>query len=65
MSAKEQTLVTIKLFNEAFNRHDVEAVMKLMTDDVWRSPYTSALQPTPRDDGAVSRQLNGTVQSTA
>lgn len=28
------TLVTIDRFNEAFNRHDVDAVMALMTDDV-------------------------------
>ena len=25
---------TVRLFNEAFNRHDVDAVMSLMTDDV-------------------------------
>ena len=29
----EQTLATIHRFNEAFNRHDVDAVMELMTDD--------------------------------
>jgi ketosteroid isomerase-like protein len=34
MSATNQTLATIGLFNEAFNQHDVEAVMKLMTDDI-------------------------------
>lgn len=28
------TLATIDAFNEAFNRHDVDAVMALMTDDV-------------------------------
>lgn len=28
------TLETIDRFNEAFNRHDVDAVMALMTDDV-------------------------------
>jgi ketosteroid isomerase-like protein len=28
------TLATIRRFNEAFNRHDVNAVMTLMTDDV-------------------------------
>jgi ketosteroid isomerase-like protein len=28
------TLETIERFNEAFNRHDVDAVMGLMTDDV-------------------------------
>jgi ketosteroid isomerase-like protein len=27
-------LVVIERFNEAFNRHDVDAVMALMTDDV-------------------------------
>jgi len=27
------TLATINAFNEAFNRHDVEAVMDLMTED--------------------------------
>lgn len=29
-----ETLATIDHFNEAFNRHDVDAVMALMTDDV-------------------------------
>jgi ketosteroid isomerase-like protein len=28
------TLATVDAFNEAFNRHDVDAVMTLMTDDV-------------------------------
>ncbi len=28
------TLATVAAFNEAFNRHDVEAVMGLMTEDV-------------------------------
>ena len=30
----EATLATIERFNEAFNRHDVDAVMALMTEDV-------------------------------
>lgn len=30
----EQTLSTIDRFNEAFNRHDIDAVMALMTGDV-------------------------------
>jgi steroid delta-isomerase-like uncharacterized protein len=30
----EHTLGTIAAFNDAFNRHDVDAVMALMTDDV-------------------------------
>ena len=29
-----ETLATIDIFNEAFNRHDVPAIMALMTDDV-------------------------------
>jgi ketosteroid isomerase-like protein len=29
----EQTLATVHRFNDAFNRHDVDAVMELMTDD--------------------------------
>jgi steroid delta-isomerase-like uncharacterized protein len=29
----EQTLATVHRFNDAFNRHDVDAVMALMTDD--------------------------------
>ena len=29
----ESTLAVIERFNEAFNRHDVDAVMALMTDD--------------------------------
>lgn len=33
MSATEQTSATIERFNEAFNRHDVDAVMELMTED--------------------------------
>ena len=28
------TLATVRRFNDAFNRHDVDAVMALMTDDV-------------------------------
>jgi ketosteroid isomerase-like protein len=31
---KAETRATIDRFNEAFNRHDVDAVMALMTDDV-------------------------------
>ena len=34
MSATNQTLATIELFNEAFNRHDIEAVMQLMAGDI-------------------------------
>src|SRR6266508_3655184 len=34
MSATDHTLATVTVFDEASNRHDVEAVMKLMTDDV-------------------------------
>jgi limonene-1,2-epoxide hydrolase len=34
MSQTEQTLATIERFNEAFNRQDVDAMMKLMTDDI-------------------------------
>ena len=34
MSTTEQTQDVIDRFNEAFNRHDVDAVMALMTDDV-------------------------------
>jgi ketosteroid isomerase-like protein len=33
-STTEQTLETITRFNEAFNAHDVDGVMALMTDDV-------------------------------
>jgi ketosteroid isomerase-like protein len=33
-SKSEETLATIERFNDAFNRHDVPAVMALMTDDV-------------------------------
>jgi ketosteroid isomerase-like protein len=41
------TLATIEKFNEVFNRHDVEAVMNLMTDDcVFESTY-------PPPDGHV------------
>jgi uncharacterized protein (TIGR02246 family) len=32
--AKEVVMDVIERFNEAFNRHDIEAVMGLMTDDV-------------------------------
>lgn len=31
--ATEETLRTVERFNEAFNRHDVDAVMAAMTDD--------------------------------
>jgi ketosteroid isomerase-like protein len=34
ISTTEETLAVINAFNEAFNRHDVDAVMALMTDDV-------------------------------
>jgi len=34
------TLATIQQFNDAFNRHDVDAVMALMTDDcVFENTY--------------------------
>ncbi|MFT4037926.1 MAG: nuclear transport factor 2 family protein [Thermomicrobiales bacterium] len=33
-STTEQTLATISRFNEAFNAHDVDRLMALMTDDV-------------------------------
>ncbi len=33
-AAAAATLATVNAFNEAFNAHDVEAVMRLMTDDV-------------------------------
>ncbi len=29
----DETLLTIHQFNDAFNRHDVDAIMALMTDD--------------------------------
>jgi steroid delta-isomerase-like uncharacterized protein len=34
MSGTEPIPATIARFNEAFNQHDVEAVMRLMTDDI-------------------------------
>jgi limonene-1,2-epoxide hydrolase len=34
MTTSDETVVTIRLFNEALNRHDVDAVMDLMTEDV-------------------------------
>jgi ketosteroid isomerase-like protein len=30
----EHTVATIERFNDAFNRHDIDAVMGMMTDDV-------------------------------
>src|SRR5258706_7808566 len=39
-SQTEATLATIDRFNEAFNRHDVPAIMALMTDDcVFENTY--------------------------
>ena len=36
-------LATVDAFNEAFNTHDVDAVMNLMTDDaVFEYPYADA-----------------------
>jgi ketosteroid isomerase-like protein len=32
-SASGETLQVINLFNEVFNKHDVDAIMKLMTED--------------------------------
>ena len=34
IASTEETLSVIDRFNDAFNRHDVEGVMRLMTDDV-------------------------------
>jgi ketosteroid isomerase-like protein len=34
MSTTEEALSMIERFNEAFNQHDEETVMKLMTDDI-------------------------------
>jgi hypothetical protein len=34
MSAMEQTLATVERFNEAFNRHDPDAVLQFMTDEI-------------------------------
>lgn len=34
MSSTDETLATIERFNDAFNTHDVDAIMALMTDDV-------------------------------
>ncbi len=34
MSASEETREVIGTFNDAFNTHDVDAIMALMTDDV-------------------------------
>lgn len=47
MSTTEQTRDVVDRFNEAFNRHDVDAVMALMTDDV-RFENTA-----PAPDGSV------------
>lgn len=33
-SSTAETIATIDRFNEAFNQHDVDAIMALMTDDV-------------------------------
>ena len=33
MKAPSDALATVERFNEAFNRHDVDAIMALMTDD--------------------------------
>lgn len=33
MATTEETLQAVNRFNEAFNRHDVDAVMALMTED--------------------------------
>ncbi len=34
MTPTEQALATIEAFNEAFNLHDINAVMKLTTEDI-------------------------------
>jgi ketosteroid isomerase-like protein len=34
MTDAAATMATVDRFNEAFNRHDVDAIMALMTDDV-------------------------------
>ena len=35
MITTEETLATIERFNEAFNRHDADALMDLMTGDIF------------------------------
>jgi steroid delta-isomerase-like uncharacterized protein len=47
----EQTLATIHRFNEAFNRHDVDAVMALMTDDC----VFDNTRPPPDDERIVGQ----------
>ena len=45
------TLATIQQFNDAFNRHDVDAIMALMTDDcVFENTY-----PPPDGERAVGQ----------
>ena len=51
-SIMDSTLAVIERFNEAFNRHDVEGVMRMMTDDC----IFENTNPTP--DGA---RLEGAV----
>ena len=52
-STTKQTLETITRFNEAFNPHDVDGVMALMTDDVVfenTSPFPDGERFTGQDD---------------
>jgi ketosteroid isomerase-like protein len=40
MSSDDNTLAILQQFHDAFNRHDVDAVMALMTDDcVFENTY--------------------------
>jgi len=47
----EQTLAVIHRFNDAFNRHDVDAVMALMTDDC----IFDNTRPPPDDERIVGQ----------
>ena len=50
-AASEATMAAVDRFNEAFNRHDVDAVMSLMTDDC----LFESTSPTP-DGGRFQGQ---------
>jgi ketosteroid isomerase-like protein len=51
MSDAAATLAVVHRFNEAFNRHDVPAIMALMTDDV----VFDATRPPPDGERIVSQ----------
>ncbi len=55
-ATESRTLEIVERFNEAFNRHDVDAVMRLMTEDC----VFENTRPAPDGERLESRRSAGT-----